>query len=836
MAIGEYQIQDSGLQIQVVIDKVQAADQAPVAGSRNLVESGGVKAALDQKATKSDVNEIEGKIPSSASSSNKMATQADLTDFITRAVTDLVNYYTKSQTYTKLEVNNLIGALHQFHFEIYATLPATGDGSVLYLIGPTGTGSDKYEEYVWANDAWTKIGDTTIDLSGYVTTEALNTALANYTTTSQLTELLNAKADKDTDAVSGNLAEFDANGNPVDSGDKKEDYVKKGSWDSSLTAGLAENLIDTKGQGSEQSFTRRTSCGEESISDDGSALFKKLLGKSLVWNQLSYENSTLWTQYDFSTRLNYNTTLHEITIKPLNLSSNKDCDANLRIEGNNHKFVFKATIIADPEKIRLVRFYYNNTSDVINIANGSGYVSAFLTQNVAGNRLVKFRATMKDDASSSDVVTIKDAVCFDLTLMFGAGNEPSTVAEFEALFNKSYYAYNAGQIINNNVEAYETVGFNQWDEEWEVGQISPATGKNITNTNNIRTKNYIRVIPNTYYYASTKRGAFNICTYDSNKNFLSVVRESQTGRFNSGDGASFIRFCTVAGYGPTYNHDICINLSWSGYRNGEYEPYWKRSMKIDWKKLYGKLNGQGEMVQIAPNGGRSAGTVYDVADFVRKEADITLVSVDLGSLEWTLYQGQFLNQTAVPARGGASGQSLGYNVICSRYSPTSATSYSEILNGEVGIGSGGVDSLRIVDSNYSSASTFKAAMNGVELVYPLATPLHYTDLMMSDDGGQTFYDIPTSSKVADFGVEIAVPCEEVDANGVPKSAPLRAVIKYSDDVTRGWANRNKNLQSQESMDALLSALGTAMGGTWSKTWDSTNGKWTYSFTANSQSE
>lgn len=189
MANNPYRFTQNAEEIQALLNKVQSPDSSPTANSTNLVTSGGVKAALDQKAAKSDVDTIEGKIPSSASSSNKMATQSDLTDFITRAVTDLVNYYTKSQTYTKLEVNNLIGALHQFHFEIYETLPATGDGSVLYLIGPTGTGSDKYEEYVWANDAWTKIGDTTIDLSGYVTTEALNAALENYATAAQVSEL-----------------------------------------------------------------------------------------------------------------------------------------------------------------------------------------------------------------------------------------------------------------------------------------------------------------------------------------------------------------------------------------------------------------------------------------------------------------------------------------------------------------------------------------------------------------------------------------------------------------------------------------------------------------------
>ncbi len=98
----------------------------------------------------------------------------DLSGFITKTVNDLANYYLKSETYTKEEVVGLIAAIRQFHYEVYATLPQTGEGNVLYLIGPTGSGSDRYEEYVYANGEWVKIGDTSIDLSGYATTGALS--------------------------------------------------------------------------------------------------------------------------------------------------------------------------------------------------------------------------------------------------------------------------------------------------------------------------------------------------------------------------------------------------------------------------------------------------------------------------------------------------------------------------------------------------------------------------------------------------------------------------------------------------------------------------------------
>lgn len=41
---------------------------------------------------------------------------------------------------------------------------------------------------------------------------------------------------------------------------------------------------------------------------------------------------------------------------------------------------------------------------------------------------------------------------FDLTQMFGAGNEPSTVEEFEAMFPNDYYPYNAGEVVSSGTE------------------------------------------------------------------------------------------------------------------------------------------------------------------------------------------------------------------------------------------------------------------------------------------------------------------------------------------------------------------------------------------------
>lgn len=127
---------------------------------------------------------------------NDLTNKPDLSQFITKSVNDLTNYYLKSETYTQSEVNSLIGAIQQFHYEIVQELPTTGATNIIYLVPKsTSQTNNVYDEYVYANNNWEKIGDTQIDLSNYVTTSDLNTALASYTTTTDLTTLLSGKQD-----------------------------------------------------------------------------------------------------------------------------------------------------------------------------------------------------------------------------------------------------------------------------------------------------------------------------------------------------------------------------------------------------------------------------------------------------------------------------------------------------------------------------------------------------------------------------------------------------------------------------------------------------------------
>ena len=65
-------------------------------------------------------------------------------------------------------IANALAEITGIKFEIVQTLPATGEAGTIYLVSHGGTGTNIYDEYVYVNNAWEKIGSTDIDLSNYV--------------------------------------------------------------------------------------------------------------------------------------------------------------------------------------------------------------------------------------------------------------------------------------------------------------------------------------------------------------------------------------------------------------------------------------------------------------------------------------------------------------------------------------------------------------------------------------------------------------------------------------------------------------------------------------------
>jgi hypothetical protein len=144
----------------------------------------------------------------SASNEPTERQQADaaLQLLIQQVTNSLVNYYLKSETYSRAEVNDIVAAVGKFQSKIVSTLPTPSIDTTgwIYLVPSDNPKTQNVkEEYITVLDGstykWEHIGSTNIDLSPYSTTEqmnaAINTALQAYTTTENLTALLAQKQD-----------------------------------------------------------------------------------------------------------------------------------------------------------------------------------------------------------------------------------------------------------------------------------------------------------------------------------------------------------------------------------------------------------------------------------------------------------------------------------------------------------------------------------------------------------------------------------------------------------------------------------------------------------------
>ena len=79
-------------------------------------------------------------------------------------------YQTSSQVQTA--INNALAGITGISFEVVASLPSTGVVGVIYLVSNSGSNPNSYDEYIWVNNKFEKIGTTDVDLSGYMLTSS----------------------------------------------------------------------------------------------------------------------------------------------------------------------------------------------------------------------------------------------------------------------------------------------------------------------------------------------------------------------------------------------------------------------------------------------------------------------------------------------------------------------------------------------------------------------------------------------------------------------------------------------------------------------------------------
>ena len=359
--------------------------------------------------------------------------------------------------------------------------------------------------------------------------------------------------------------------------------------------------------------------------ENGLAKIRRILGNTIVWNQIISPDALVSSSTTKNGITRSRVTVDGMYMLNMNGTKNQDTE-----DDNIYASISTLTPYIKANHVYLIQTsmpdrYYTTTYNKLS-AGSKPVRIAKCSEDIDLSSCVAIKPVMAVGTTVNDNISI---MCIDLTKMYGSTiadnfynmeqrESGSGVAFLKQYLMLSYYAYDTGRLLSFNGTGLKTVGFNQWDEEWEVGRISWA-GQNYDDSNKIRSKNYISCMSNTVYYVSAPYN-IQLFFYDVDKQLIKYADSSlKNTTFTTPSGCCYMRFYVYDNaYGTTYKNDICINVSDTS-RNGEYEPYVTHTTELPISTFF-------------PTGMKSAGTVYD--ELLPDKAITRIGAVDLGTLTW----------------------------------------------------------------------------------------------------------------------------------------------------------------------------------------------------------
>lgn len=448
---------------------------------------------------------------------------------------------------------------------------------------------------------------------------------------------------------------------------------------------------------------------------------KSVGGRSIVFNQSfqpreeANNGVTVTADSDGTNTINGTTTASYINFRDVTPEQNKI-----------GKYAFKLLILNNPDNIYMGFGFLNRSNSTPKITSGSSAVIYNQTQSEIslGNAtgLTGFAVgTVFND------VKIKIQI-FDLTLMFGAGNEPSTVEEFEAMFPNGYYPYNAGEIVSAGTESVVEQGRNLWN-------IDGYTASDLVDLKTGYWGVKLNVKPNSTYCISVTRDTVLSGIYGklmgADKRNIGFFGHTTTSAINAYTGHP-ITFQTA---NENYVY-VAIN-SFKGFDTwkSDFQKYFpsfqieKSSTATAYAPYHSNEYPIPEAIKALPGYGWSAGTARNYVDYENKKYVQCVNSVDLGTKNWLMYKDGdytpffYLNGIS-DIRGGTS------NFLCPKYQYVKIG----VTGNESGLYVLENTTVRVRDTAYTDAATFKQAMSGVMLYYELESPI-VTDIstLIDDD-------------------------------------------------------------------------------------------------------
>lgn len=461
-------------------------------------------------------------------------------------------------------------------------------------------------------------------------------------------------------------------------------------------------------------------------------------GKSIVWNQLFDKNSipnrnSTAITYSVDGNINILTTTNVITTSSFNflcptVSGNKYmiCAKSLEWNSPNHSNLFIGDS-GNPDTASYATLTPSDLAKTFTATNETCYIKSYISYS-AGNYEFKMNGLQ----------------LFDLTKMFGTGNEPATPAEFRAMLPDYYYPYNTGElktIVPTSIEASginllnlvgrkeilsDTVGYRSPTDAYseidtyvyykgvspngylaseKVVEATVLSSSAIVKTaDNIGADGYgvgipLTVVPSTTYYikytASTS-GVVSIGYLNSSKMVIDYSWTISNNQFTTPGDCRYVLLVfrpNTHGTSATFEN-ICV----STVQTNEYQPYNKYRANIPSSKYF-------------PDGMRSAGSAYDEINFLSQKAIKRIGTVDMGMMDWGSNSGTYPTN---------SFYSIGFTDA--KGNTTNIISNGKFYNIYANSG-GNIIAITDSDEKYDSSEAFKSAMSGVMLYYELATPV-----------------------------------------------------------------------------------------------------------------
>ena len=152
------------------------------------------KTKLNGVATGAQVNKIESvKVNGTALTiDSSKAVNVDLAD-------TLGDYLDAEIVQNMKEIASAVSGVTQIDYSVVESLPSTGKKGIIYLVANSGTGSNIYDEYIYINSKFEKLGSREMDLSSYAKKTDIPTKVSSltndsgYQTAAQVTSAIDAK-------------------------------------------------------------------------------------------------------------------------------------------------------------------------------------------------------------------------------------------------------------------------------------------------------------------------------------------------------------------------------------------------------------------------------------------------------------------------------------------------------------------------------------------------------------------------------------------------------------------------------------------------------------------